>query len=280
MNGFWEPFEFAFFRNGLAVATLAGALCGLVGTFVVLRGMSYLGHGLSHAVFGGAALGSTFGLAYYPAAAAWGLGSAVLIGWLSRRRVLGADAVIGAVTTASFALGLVAVARWGRATRGIDAVLFGSILGVRPVDVAVVAATALVTGAVVVLRYRALLFTSFDPDVARAAGVRVDRLDALLMALLAAAVLVTVQVIGAILVSATLVIPAATARLVTDRFGRMLVLATALGAACGLVGMLLSYHLDAPSGATITLVAAAAFAVAWAARLVRGRVVDPGGVPV
>lgn len=269
MTGFWEPFEFAFFRQGLAVAVLAGALCGLVGTYVVLRGMSYLGHGLSHAVFGGAALGSVVGVGYYLAAGAWGLVAAITIGRLTRRRVLRADAVIGVVTTASFAAGVAALARWGQAGRSLDAVLFGSILGVGTADVVAVAIIAAVVAVVLAATYRALLFTTFDPEVARAAGTPVDLLDDLMMVLLALAVLGTMRVIGAVLVSAVLVVPAATVRLLTDRFGPMLVGSAALGAVTGGVGMLASYHLDVPPGAAITLLGAAVFVVAAISRSVR-----------
>jgi ABC-type Mn2+/Zn2+ transport system permease subunit len=125
--------------------------------------------------------------------------------------------------------------------------------------------------------YRTLLFASFDPDVAGAAGVRVKRVEDLLMVLLALAVMATMQVIGAVLVSAILVIPAATARLLTHRFGPMLVTSTALGAGAGLVGMLVSYHLDVPSGAAITLVAGAAFALAALAAAGRGAVIRAAG---
>lgn len=269
MTGFWEPFEFEFFRHGFAVAVLAGALCGLVGTFVVLRGMSYLGHGLSHAVFGGAALGSVLGVGYYLAAGLWGVGSAIGIGRLTRRQVLRADAVIGVVTTASFAAGIAALARWGQARRSLDAVLFGSVLGVERTDVVAIAAILVLVAAVLVAAYRALLFTTFDPEVARAAGTPVDRLDDLMMVVLALAVLGTMRVIGAVLVSAVLVVPAATVRLLTHRFGTMLVGSTVLGAATGAVGMLASYHLDVPPGAAITLAGAAVFVGAATVSAVR-----------
>lgn len=262
MSDLFEPLAYAFFRHGLAVAVLAGALCGLMGTFVVLRGMSYLGHGFSHAVFGAAALGSVVGVGYYAAAGVGGLLTALTVGRVARRNVVRADAVIGVVTTATFALGVAALSRWGQARRSLDAVLFGSILGVRPVDVGVIAALTVLTVAVVALRYRALLFATFDPEVARAAGSRVDRLDDLVMVLLALTVLGTMQVIGAVLVSATLVIPAATVRLVTDRFGPMLVASTLWGATTGGVGMVAAYHLDVPPGAAITLVAAVGFVAA------------------
>lgn len=269
MSWLTEPFGYAFFRDGLFVAVLAGALCGLVGTFVVLRGMSYLGHGLSHTVFGAAAVGSAVGVPFYAAAGLGGLVASVTIGRLSRRGVLRADAVIGVVTTASFALGVGVLARWGQARRSLDAVLFGSVLGVDAVDVAVVALILLATTVVVGLGYRALLFTTFDPEVARAAGSPVDRLDDLVMVLLALTVMGAMEVTGAVLVSASLVIPAATARLVTYRFGPMLVASTGWGAAAGGAGMLAAYHLDIPPGAAITLIATLGFALAAATGPVR-----------
>ena len=122
----FSPFGFEFFRNGLVIAALTGALCGLVGVFVVLRGMSYIGHGLSHAVFGGAALAAVLGVNFFIGAGFWGLTSGLMIGRVSRRRIIGADAAIGVITTASFAMGLALQARFGQAQRSIDAVLFGN----------------------------------------------------------------------------------------------------------------------------------------------------------
>ncbi|MCB0987970.1 MAG: metal ABC transporter permease [Acidimicrobiales bacterium] len=269
MNWLTEPLSYEFFRHGMAVAVLAGALCGLVGTFVVLRGMSYLGHGLSHTVFGAAALGSVLGVPFYAAAGVGGLVASVTIGRLTRRGVLRADAVIGVVTTAAFALGVAVLARWGQARRSLDAVLFGSVLGVEAADVAVVALILATAVLVVGFGYRALLFTTFDPEVARAAGSPVDRLDDLVMVLLALTVMGALEVTGAVLVSACLVIPAATARLVTDRFGPMLITSTAWGAAAGGAGMMAAYHLDIPPGAAITLIATLGFVLAATAGPVR-----------
>ena len=269
MNWLTEPLSYEFFRHGMAVAVLAGALCGLVGTFVVLRGMSYLGHGLSHTVFGAAALGSVLGVPFYAAAGVGGLVDSVTIGRLTRRGVLRADAVIGVVTTAAFALGVAVLARWGQARRSLDAVLFGSVLGVEAADVAVVALILATAVLVVGFGYRALLFTTFDPEVARAAGSPVDRLDDLVMVLLALTVMGALEVTGAVLVSACLVIPAATARLVTDRFGPMLITSTAWGAAAGGAGMMAAYHLDIPPGAAITLIATLGFVLAATAGPVR-----------
>lgn len=271
MAGFWEPFRFEFFRSGLLVATVAGALCGLVGTFVVLRRMSALGHGLSHAVFGGAAAAAVAGVDLFVGAGLWGVGSALLIGRVARRRSIGSDAAVGVVTTASFALGLALFSRYGQARRSTDALLFGSILGVDGTDIAIVLGVALATVLVVTLGYRALLFSTFDPEVAAVSGLRVDRLDALLMVVLAVVILATTQVLGVVLVSAALVVPATVARLLTDRFARVLWSSTGIGAACGVAGMMASYHLDIPSGAAVVLVGAAVFVAVFAATGARGR---------
>ncbi|CAN5166592.1 anchored repeat-type ABC transporter permease subunit [soil metagenome] len=271
MNALLAPFEFMFFRNGLAVATLAGALCGLIGVYVVLKGMSYIGHGLSHAIFGGFAASALLGVNVFLGAGAWGVASALMINGVTRRRLIGADAAIGVVTTASFALGLALFAVFGGAGASFDAALFGSILGVATSDVWVVAGVFAVAIAVVLARYRALLFTTFDPEVADVSGVSTARVDALLMLVLAASILATMQVLGVTLIAATLVIPATVARMLTNSFARMLVLATAIGAICGFVGMNLSYHLDVQSGPTIVLVGASLFAVVFAATHTRGR---------
>ena len=258
---FLDPFAYEFFVKGLAVATLAGLLCGLLGVYITLRGMSYIGHGLSHAVFGGFAASSVISLNYYLGAGIWGMASALAINRVSRSRRIGADAAIGVITTASFALGVALLTLYGNKGPSFDAALFGSIIGVADSDVLVVAGTTLFTIAVVVARYRALLFSTFDPEVADVSGVRVARTDALLMLVLSLAILATLTIIGVTLVAATLVIPAVVARMLTNSFSRMLWISSALGAAGGFIGMNLSYHLDVPSGTMIVLVDAAAFCI-------------------
>lgn len=266
-----RPFEFEFFRNGVIVATFAGALCGLVGVYVVLKGMSYIGHGLSHAIFGGYAASALLGINFVLGAGAWGVASALMISGVTRRRVIGADAAIGVITTASFALGLVLFSVFGRRGRSFDAALFGSVLGVATADVWAILAVTVVVAGVIFLAYRPLLFATFDPEVAEASGVNVARYDALLMLVLAAAILATMQVLGVTLIAAALVLPATIARMLTSSFSRMLILATAIGGTTGLVGMNLSYHLDLQSGPTIVLVGAAAFAAVFAVTGTRGR---------
>ena len=257
------PYDFAFFQRGMVAATLAGALCGVLGVFVVLRGMSYIGHGLSHAVFGGAAASAVMSINFFVGAGIWGIISGVLIGRIARRKIIGADAAIGIVTTASFAGGIALLNRYGQARKSIEAVLFGSVLGVSWVDVAAILAVSLAVGAIVVFAYRAFLFATFDPQVATVSGERVAAIEVMLMVMLSVTILVTMRVIGTLLISALLVIPAATARMITNSFSRMLMLSPMIGAMCCLVGMNLSYHLDTSAGATIILVAAAVFTATY-----------------
>jgi manganese/iron transport system permease protein/iron/zinc/copper transport system permease protein len=269
--GIFEPFEFQFFNNGLVVATLAGALCGLLGVFVVLRGMSYIGHGLSHAVFGGAAASAVMQLNYFVGAGIWGVASGVIIGRIARRKLIGADAAIGVVTTASFALGLALLNRYGQAKKSIEAVLFGSVLGVETADIIAVSAVSVLTAVVIFALYRHFLFATFDPEVAQTSGVKVAWIEALLMAMLSLTILVTMRVIGTLLISALLVIPASVARMTTNSFARMLWISPIIGAVSASLGMYFSYHLDTSASATIILVGTIMFIVVYAFTGLRGR---------
>ena len=260
----FEPFGYAFFQRGLIVSILAGALCGLVGVYVVLRSMSYVGHGLSHAVFGGAAMSAALGASYFLGAGVWGVITALLIARVAGRGVLGSDAAIGVVTTASFAIGLVIQARSRSLGRSLDAVLFGNVLGVGTTDVVVMAVLGACVSVFVVAYRRELTFATFDREVASISGIDVGRLDALLMVAIATTVVVSARVIGALLITAMLVIPAASVRLVVSSIRSMLIWSPVLGAMCGLVGMYLSWYADVPSGAAITLVGTAVFTIAYA----------------
>ena len=259
MNLLTEPFAFDFFRQGVLASLLVGALCGMLGVYVVLRRMSYIGHGLSHSVFGGAVIGYVASLNFYAAAGLWGFFSALLINATSRRRKIGADAAIGIVTTASFAIGVALISRTRSFTRNFEAALFGNILGVTTTDLLVVAGVTAAVAAFIVLYYKRLLFMTFDPEVAPIYGINVGIVDSLFALAMAATIVASINVVGVTLIAATLVIPSTTARLLTDSFGRMIVLSTAVGALAGLVGMYVSYWLDISSGATIVLLEAAVF---------------------
>jgi manganese/iron transport system permease protein/iron/zinc/copper transport system permease protein len=271
MDSLLHPLGFAFFQKGLLVAGLSGALLGLVGVYITLRGMSYIGHGLSHAIFGGFAASQLISAAHYVwGAGIWGVGSALAITSVTRRRRIGADAAIGVITTASFALGVALLSHFGSRGPSFDSALFGSILGISSGQIAGLAAVCALTAVFVFLRHRALLFATFDPDVADVSGVRVARTDAALMVILSLGILATLTVIGATLVAAMLVIPAVVARMLTHSFTRMLWLSTMIGALCGLVGMYASYYAEVPSGTMIVLTGAAVFVTALAVTGGRG----------
>lgn len=265
MDAILEPLGYTFFQEGLLVAGLSGALLGFIGVFIVLRGMSYIGHGLSHSIFGGFAAVQLFAAQFYVLGAGlWGIASALAINTVSRRSKLGADAAIGVITTASFALGVALFARFGSSGPSFENALFGSILGISPEQILWLTAVSILAVAFVFFRYRALLFSTFDPEVADVSGVRVNRIEAQLMIVLSLSILATLTVIGVTLVAAMLVIPAVVARMLTDSFGKMLAWSTAIGTFSGLVGMYLSYYADVPSGTMIVLVGALIFILVFA----------------
>lgn len=263
-QAFLDPFSYQFFVKGLVAAVLAGALCGLIGVFITLRSMSYIGHGLSHAIFGGYAAAPLLGIPIVLGAGIWGLGSALAINAVARSKRIGADAAIGVVTTASFALGVALLTRFGNKGPAFDALLFGSINGVANSDLFLLAGALALAVTLFTVLYRQFLFSTFDPDVANVSGVSVVRMDTLLMLVLSLSILATLSIIGVTLVAATLVIPAVGARMLSDSFSRMLVLSTLIGTVCGGVGMYTSYHLEIPSGTTIVLTNAAVFLVVLA----------------
>jgi ABC-type Mn2+/Zn2+ transport system permease subunit len=259
-----DPFHYQFFQKGLAAAIMAGALCGLIGVYVTLRGMSYIGHGLSHAIFGGFAAAPLIGVNIVLGAGVWGLVSALAISAVTRRKRIGADAAIGVVTTGSFALGVALLTKFGNKGPSFDAALFGSINGVSRGDLLLLGFALVFAVVVFTALYRAFLFSTFDPEVADVSGISVARMDALLMLVLSLSILATLTIIGVTLVAATIVIPPVVARMLTDSFSRMLWISTSLGAVCGGVGMYLSYQIEIPSGTTIVLTNALVFLVVLA----------------
>jgi ABC-type Mn2+/Zn2+ transport system permease subunit len=258
-----EPLTYVFFRRALLASFLVGGLCGLVGVYIVLRRMSYIGHGLSHAVFGGAVISHLMQVNFYLGAGLWGVASALLINEVAQRRKLGADAAIGIVTTASFAVGVVGISRQRRFTRNFEAALFGNVLGITPTDLWMIAGVAIVAVVGILLLYKPLLFSTFDEEVAEVYGIPTPWVNALFALILAAVILVSMQIMGVTLIAAALVIPASAARLLTHRFDLLLWLASLIGAGVSVLGMYASYHLDLASGATIVLIGTAVFLVAW-----------------
>jgi ABC-type Mn2+/Zn2+ transport system permease subunit len=276
MDTLLEPFRYEFFQRAMFVATVTGALCGLIGVYVVLRGMSYIGHGLSHAIFGGAVASSVLGFNVFLGAGLWGLVAALFINKVARRRTIGADAAIGVVTSASFAVGIIIISAQRTFVVNFEALLWGNVLGVAPSDVPIVIGVAVFGAAAVFLGYRQFLFTTFDPEVAEVSGVRTERVDILLAIMLTATIAATMNVLGVTMIAAMLVIPPVIARLLTDSFGRMVWISTAVGTVCGFAGVYGSYYLDWSSGGTVVIAAASLFVVAYAISGLRGRRIPAG----
>ena len=265
MSFFTDPLNYEFFRNAVVVSTIVGALCGMMGVYIVLRRMSYIGHGLSHAVFGGAVVAYVLGISFYIGAGLWGFLTALLINATARRRNIGADAAIGLITTASFALGIALISKRRDFTRNFDAALFGNVLGVTRQDILIIGVTAFVVMVCVFLAYRQLLFTTFDPEIAAVYGVRTNWVDAGFALALAATIVVSMNVVGVTLIAAAIVIPPTTARLITNSFGQLLILSTLIGAGIGFFGMFVSFEWDVASGAAIVLIGAGVFGITYAA---------------
>jgi len=272
MDWVLAPLRYEFFQHGLVAAILIGSLCGLIGVYIVLRGMSYIGHGLSHAVFGGAVISYVMSINFYLGAGLWGAFAALLINAITRGKKIGPDAAIGIVSTASFAIGVALISRVRRFTLNFEAALFGNILGVTGEDLLIISAVTFLSMVVIFLFYKQLLFTIFDRDAAQVYGVPTQWVDTAFSLILAASIIASMQVIGVTMIAAAIVIPAVSARLLTNSFNRMILLATAMGMATTIVGMYASYYLNAASGATVVLSAAVILGLIMAYQYVRERV--------
>jgi manganese/iron transport system permease protein len=247
-------------RAVLAIVLLAVA-GGLLGTWVVLRRLAFFAHAAGSATFPGLVVAGPWGIAPALAALGAGLGFAALLARLTRRGAAGADAATGLLLTGALALGAILASDVYRSGAGVDRLLFGTLLGLSDGDLwlaGAVAAGALVATAALA---RTWLATGFDPAGAPALGVRAERGDWILLALLAVTVVAVLPAVGALLVSTLLVVPAATARLLTRSLGALLAAAVALATAEGVAGLLLAYHLDLPPGPAIALVGGGVFAL-------------------
>ncbi len=257
-----EPFAYGFMQRAFAVSVVAAVLCGVLSCWLVLIGWSLMGDAVSHAVLPGVVLAYIAGVPFAVGALAFGLLAVGLIGEVRDRSVLREDAAIGVVFTVLFALGLVLISVTPSQT-DLNHILFGNLLGVSPENLVQVLVIGAGTLTVLVLRRRDLTLYAFDATHAQAIGLNPRRLGRLLLALLALTVVVAIQAVGVVLVVAMLIIPGATARLLTDRFARMLVVAPTLAAGGAVVGIYASYYLDAASGPMIVLAQGLAFLTAY-----------------
>jgi manganese/iron transport system permease protein len=270
-----EPLSYAFMQRGLIAAVLVGIVCALVGTYIVLRGMTFFGDALAHAILPGVAVGYVVGSgAQGPAF--WGaLVTAILaslgIGAISRNTRLGEDTAIGIIFAGMFALGIAMISSMGSYAVDLAHFLFGNVLGVSSSDLWLTAGLGGLVVAVVLAFYKEFLVLSFDPILAITLRLPSRTLEYLLLVLIAMTIVVSLQTVGIALMVAMLVTPAATALLLTRRVHLMMVLAAFIAAASGVVGLYFSYYIGIASGAAIVLVCTAVFLLVWGIQAVRKR---------
>lgn len=258
------PFALEFMQRALVVAVLVGALCSTIGTYVVLRKLSFIGDGIAHASFAGIVVAYLRGIDYYVGAAAVAVLTALGIGYVTRRGRVALDTAIGVLFTGAFALGVFLMSRQAHYNVDLEGFLFGNILAVSRGDLVLIVVLGAIVATSIALLYRALLYTSFDPVVAQASGINAAFVDYALLVLLALTIIISLESVGIVLVAALLVTPAAAAYQLTTRFNRMIALSACIGTACSVLGLYLSYYLNAASGATIVLLVTLVFFAAMA----------------
>lgn len=265
------PFEFAFMQRAVVGGVLVAMICALVGTYVVLRGLAFVGDALAHAAFPGVVIAYLLKENIHLGAAVFTLATALGIGLISRRSRMSYDTSIGILFAGAFALGVLLMSTIRGYTVDLFSFLFGNILGISGRDLLFVGLLGAVLVLVIALFYKELLLLSFDPVVAEAMGYPVQALNYLLLALIALTIVISIQAVGIILVVALLVTPSATAYLLTERLFRMMLLGIALAVLASVVGLYISYYLNVASGAAIVLVSTCLFFVVLASRRLTSR---------
>ena len=262
MHYLTDPFQYVFIQRAVVGAIIVGVLCAALGTFVVLRRMSLVGHALAHSALPGLVIAYLLGANIFAGALAATLVTAIGIGFLAKDEAVYEDTSIGMIPTVMFALGILLISTT-KSYRDLSAMLFGNILGITNTDLCLIALIAAVSLAVLALFYKELKLFSVDPNYAKAIGVPVNALRYGLLVFLALTVVVGIQAVGTVLTNALLVIPVAAARLLTDRLGVMMALACMFAVLAALAGVYASYYFGLSSGAAIVLCCALIFAVAW-----------------
>jgi manganese/iron transport system permease protein len=255
--------DLAFLPKALAIAVMASIVCGVIGCHVVLRGMAFIGDAVAHAVFPGLAVAFVIQGSLVLGGAVAGVITALLVAVFSQNRRLKEDSVIGVFFVAAFALGIVIISRAPGYAGSLQQFLFGSITGIPDRDLYTVSITGIVLLGVTAFFHRQFVAISLDREMARSMGLAVFALDLVLYVCVTLAVVISLQTVGNILVLALLITPAATARMLTDRLGIMMLLSPTIGAASATVGLYLSWSYDLPVGGTIVLVLTAAFLLAY-----------------
>lgn len=257
------PLQYEFMLRGLVAAVLVGIICGVVGCFIILRGLALMGDALSHAVLPGVAIAFMLGINFFIGAVVTGILTALAIGFVTQNSRVKADSAIGIMFTAAFALGIILITQIHSVSVDLPHILFGDVLGVSTADLWLTGGTGFVVLLAVILFYKELLLTSFDPTMATAIGLPNRLIHYFLMVLLSLVTVASLQTVGIVLVVAMLITPGATAYLLTDRLSVMLWLAAFFGVVSTVAGLYVSYYVEnIPSGATIVVTATSLFLLA------------------
>jgi len=257
-----DPMAYGFMQRGLLAALLVGVVCAVMGTFVVLKGLAFIGDAVSHAAFPGLVIAYIIGVPLYIGGAVAAVATALAIGLVTRRSRLRFDTSVGVLFAGTFAFGVMLFSTIKGYVTDLLGYLLGNVLGIGVGDLIQVAILGAIVLAIVLAIRKELLFATFDPLGAAASGLPVARLEYLLLALLGVTIVVSIQAVGIIMVVAMLVTPAATAQLLVIRFGRMMAVGVALAAVSAVLGLYLSFYLNLASGASIVLVETLLFVIA------------------
>jgi ABC-type Mn2+/Zn2+ transport system permease subunit len=261
-----EPFQYAFMLRGLGASLIVGVVCPVLGAYVVLRGMAFLGDALAHIILPGVVIAFLLDLPMALGALVVGLLAALVINAISQRTDIREDAAIGVVFAGAFALGVALISTQRGYALDLAHILFGNLLGVTTADLWLMGGLSVVVLLVILSFYKEFLVLSFDPVLATTLRLPVKFLGNLLMMLLAVAIVISLKAVGVTLVLAMLVTPASTAYLMTQRLPTMMLLATAIGAISSLLGLYLSFYVDMASGPAIVLIQTAIFLLAYLLR--------------
>lgn len=258
MNFMHSVIEYEFLQKALLTSVMVGVICGVIGCFIILRGMALMGDAISHAVLPGVAISYMLGINFFIGAVATGILTAVGIGFISQNSRVKNDSSIGIVFTAAFALGILLITSL-KSSSDLYHILFGNVLAVRPSDMWITLIIGIIVLGSVYLFYKELLVSSFDPIMAQAYGLPTKLIHYFLMTLLTLVTVASLQTVGIILVVAMLITPASTAYLLTDRLSVMIGLSALFGAISAVGGLYMSFTYNLASGATIVLVATTLF---------------------
>jgi ABC-type Mn2+/Zn2+ transport system permease subunit len=259
MNQFLEMLAYGFMQRSLLAAALVGAVCSIIGVFVVLRGLAFVGAGTAHAAFAGVALAYLIGAPPLLLAVAFGLGTVWITGMMEEQGRMKLDVSIGILYTATMALAILFIGLMKSYNAEVYGYLFGSVLSVTPEELWAIAALSVAVIGAILAFSKELYFIAFDQDMAEASGVPARRIFYLLLTLVALTVVVSLKTVGAILVFAMILIPASTAYQLTHSLTQMTGYAVGIGMASAVGGVLLSYAWDLPSGPAIVLLATTGF---------------------